>query len=104
MLANRFAKLLPMASKVFVARTPLMAVTMARPFSSVEMVSRSGAKLAKALEKEIKYENENYTQVEDIETFLRESGFTYSEDENGVHMKLTKTLGKHTVEIQFEAR
>ena len=29
----------------------------------------------KALEKEIKYENENYSQLEDIENFLNESGF-----------------------------
>jgi len=43
------------------------------------LISRSGSKLAKALEKEVKYENDNYNQLEDIETFLKESGFVYSE-------------------------
>jgi lysozyme family protein len=31
--------------------------------------------LNKALDSEIKYENENYSQLEDIETYLNESGF-----------------------------
>jgi (p)ppGpp synthase/HD superfamily hydrolase len=71
---------------------------------SVELVSRSGAKLAKALENEVKYENDNYSQLEDIETFLNESGFVYSEQEDGVKMSLTKTLGDKKIEILFEAR
>ena len=58
----------------------------------------------KALEKEVKYEKENYSQLEDIETFLKESGFKYHEDENGVQMTLTKTVGNKLVEVQFEAR
>jgi hypothetical protein len=33
------------------------------------------------LDSEIKYEDENYTQLEDIETFLNESGFKFTEDE-----------------------
>jgi hypothetical protein len=32
-----------------------------RCFSSIELINRSGQKLAKSLEKEIKYENDNYT-------------------------------------------
>lgn len=58
----------------------------------------------KALEKEIKYENENYSQLEDIETFLKESGFKYQEEEDGIQMTLTKTVGDKTVEIIFESR
>ena len=42
---------------------------------STDMLSDGAKKLGKALEKEIKYENDNYTQLEDIETFLNESGF-----------------------------
>jgi hypothetical protein len=60
--------------------------------------------LTKALEKEIKYENENYSQLDDIETYLNESGFTFSEQENGVVLSLSKTVGDKQVEIQFEAR
>lgn len=84
-------------------KTALIAAA-TRGFSSVELVSRSGAKLSKALDNEIKYENDNYSQLEDIETFLKESGFTYSEQEDGVKMSLTKTLGDKKIEILFEAR
>jgi complement component 1 Q subcomponent-binding protein len=86
-----------------VNKTALIAATR-RSFASLELVTRSGAKLAKSLEKEIKYENDNYNQLEDIETFLRESGFTYTEQEHGVKMSLTKTVGDKKVEILFEAR
>ena len=58
----------------------------------------------KSLEKEIKYENENYSQLDDIETYLNESGFQFSEEENGVTLTLTKTVGDKLVEVQFEAR
>ena len=58
----------------------------------------------KSLEKEIKYENDNYSQLEDIETFLNESGFKFHEDENGIAMVLSKTAGDKIVEVHFEAR
>lgn len=38
-----------------------------RCFASIEQINRGGNKLASALDKEIKYENDNYTQLEDIE-------------------------------------
>jgi hypothetical protein len=60
--------------------------------------------LTKSLEKEIKYENENYSQLEDIETFLSESGFQFEEQEHGTVMVLTKKVGDKTVEVHFEAR
>lgn len=56
-----------------------IAVQAQRPFSSFSQVSSGASKLSKALEKEIKYENENYSQLEDIETFLNDSGFVFSE-------------------------
>jgi (p)ppGpp synthase/HD superfamily hydrolase len=100
-----------MFAKKIVAQIPRMCVVnktaliaaATRSFS-VELVNRSGAKLSKALDNEIKYENDNYSQLEDIETFLKESGFTYSEQEDGVKMSLTKTLGSKKIEIHFEAR
>ena len=58
----------------------------------------------KALEKEIKYENENYSQLDDIETYLNESGFKFSEQDSGVTLTLSKTVGDKLVEVQFEAR
>lgn len=76
-----------------------------RAFSTnTASIEKSIQKLNKSLEKEIKYENENYSQLDDIETYLNESGFKFSEQENGVVMTLTKTVGDKVVEIQFEAR
>ena len=67
-------------------------------------IEKSIQKLNKSLEKEIKYENENYSQLDDIETYLNESGFKFSEQENGVVMTLTKSVGDKIVEVHFEAR
>ena len=63
-----------------------------------------GKKLTRALEKEIKYENENYTQLEDIETFLNESGFAFNEESDGIFMSLKKQIGNKVIEVNFEAR
>jgi hypothetical protein len=41
----------------------------------LETIEKATQKLNKALDSEIKYENENYSQLEDIETYLNESGF-----------------------------
>ena len=86
------------------AQQSLLMASHARQFSSFEMIERSQAKLTKALESEIKYENENYTQLEDIETFLNESGFVFKETDDGLQMSLTKEVGDKKVEVLFEAR
>lgn len=54
-----------------------------RMFANNVAVEKSVQKLSRALDKEIKYENENYSQLEDIETFLNESGFKFTEQDNG---------------------
>ena len=79
-------------------------MTQHRMFASQAGIEKGIQKLNKALEKELKYENENYSQLEDIETFLNESGFKYHEEDNGINMKLSKTVGDKTVEVQFESR
>ena len=61
-------------------------------------------KLNKALDSEVKYEKENYTQLEDIQTFLDQSGFIFKETDDGVQMSLTKEVLDKDVEILFEAR
>ena len=70
-----------------------------RSFSSFEVIERSSQKLKKALDNEIKYENENYTQLEDIETFLNESGFSFKEVEADLSMVLSKDVGDKFIEI-----
>mmetsp|Transcript_11144 Transcript_11144/g.14088 ORF Transcript_11144/g.14088 Transcript_11144/m.14088 type:complete len:187 (+) Transcript_11144:69-629(+) len=79
----------------------LAAATQTRAFSDATDGSK---KLGRALEKEIKYENENYAQLEDIETFLNESGFAFSEEDAGIFMTLKKQIGDKIVEVTFEAR
>ena len=71
---------------------------------STENISSGAIKLNRALEKEIKYENENYTQLEDIETYLNESGFKFAEEDQGVRMSLKKQVGDKNIEIAFESR
>ncbi len=97
---------MPLVTRVAAAnKMPIMALMQqARCFSSFEAVQRGATKLGKALDKEIKYENDNYTQLEDIETFLNESGFKFSEVEGGIEMVLTKQVGDKKIEVHFEAR
>ena len=80
----------------------LAAAAQSRGFG--DQVSDGAQKLGRALEKEIKYENENYAQLEDIETFLNESGFSFSEEDTGIFMTLKKQVGDKLVEVTFEAR
>ena len=88
--------------RVFAMRPVMMAAASStRAFSDI---TDGAKKLGRALEKEIKYENENYAQLEDIETFLNESGFVFSEEDNGIFMTLKKQVGDKNVEVTFEAR
>ena len=52
------------------ARPAMFAAAVASRGFANDGIVDGGKKLNRALEKEIKYENENYTQLEDIETFL----------------------------------
>ena len=104
MLANKIIKVAMPATRFCAFKQTAMIAMQSRGFSSMEMISRSSAKLTKALEKEIKYENDNYSQLDDIESFIRESGFTFSEEEDGIHMSLTKTMGDKKIEVTFESR
>ena len=94
-----------MAAQQRMSGMMIQAAQAGRAFSTnTASIEKSIQKLNKSLEKEIKYENENYSQLDDIETYLNESGFKFSEQENGVVMTLTKSVGDKLVEVQFEAR
>lgn len=75
-----------------------------RCFASFDQIEKSVQKLTKAIDGEIKYEQENYHQLEDIEQFLNESGFKFHETDGGLKMKLTKEVGDKVIEVHFEAR
>ena len=102
-------RLIQNAKKITFASRPAMMqmgvfAQQQRAFSSFETIQASAQKLTKSLDSEIKYENENYAQLEDIETFLSESGFQFKEEENGLNMVLSKDVGDKMVEVHFEAR
>ena len=83
---------------------PALFAALAATRSFSDSITDGAKKLNRALEKEIKYENENYTQLEDIETFLNESGFQFNEETDGIFMSLKKQVGNKVIEVTFEAR
>ena len=89
-------------SVTMASRPAVMAAASNRAFS--DSLTDGAQKLKRALDKEIKYENENYAQLEDIETFLNESGFSFDEESDGIFMSLKKQVGSKIVEVTFEAR
>lgn len=84
--------------------TNLMTSQPRMSFASFDTIEKASQKLNKALSSEIDYENQNYTQLEDIETFLNESGFEFKESDDQLHMYLSKEVGDKSIEIMFEAR
>ena len=91
--------------QVYMSQMSSMIKTQQKAFSTnYDAIEKATQKINRALESEIKYENENYTQLEDIETFLNDSGFTFSEADDKIHMYLTKDVGDKHVEVAFEAR
>jgi hypothetical protein len=104
MFVQKLSKAVMPSARLAAIKQVSLVASQQRLFSSVEMVARSGAKLVKALDKEMKYENDNYNQLEDIDTFIRESGWGYSEVEDGIMMCLAKTVGDKKIEVIFEAR
>jgi hypothetical protein len=93
-------------AKVITQRNAVCALNQfsVRMFANAQSIERSVQKLTKALEKEIKYENDNYSQLEDIETYLNESGFQFNEKDHGTTMVLSKKVGDKTIEVHFDAR
>ncbi len=91
-------------SKINRMAVPAMVNMPMRTFSDFSAINSGAAKLSKALEKEIKYENENYSQLEDIEVFLQESGFAFDEAQSSTNMVLSKDIGNKKIEVVFEAR
>jgi hypothetical protein len=88
--------------QVFARQTTACAAQ--RSFSQFNSIESGAGKLVRSLDKEIKYENDNYTQLEDIEQYLNESGFAFTETDDSTKMSLKKTVGDKLVEIRFEAR
>ncbi len=86
------------------AKPQVFATLPQRQFSNFAQIEKAQQKLSKALESEIKYESENYSQLEDIENFLNEAGFHFSETADGLTITLKKTIDGREVTVSFDAR
>ena len=83
----------------------LRRVVMRNMLPQQRLFATSGqAKLERALSKELEYEEQNYTVLEDTETFLQESGFAYAEQEDGLDCSLEKMVDSRKVVVNFQAR
>lgn len=98
------SKMTPNVAKMLMAKPVSMTQVQFKSFANFDTIERAAQKLDRALEAEIRYENENYTQLEDIETFLNDSGFKFMEQESGLQMKLSKDVGNKLIEVVFESR
>ena len=65
---------------------------------------RGAERLQKSLSKEIDFERENYHRLEDSEAFLQESGFEYTEEENGLNCYLKNEVEGKEISVHFSAR
>jgi len=80
MLAGKLLKNISFCTRAFsVTKSKNLCALPSRFYSSWEMVSRAAVKLERSLDKEIKQQSNNYKKIEDIENFLEETGFKYTE-------------------------
>mmetsp|Transcript_6620 Transcript_6620/g.16224 ORF Transcript_6620/g.16224 Transcript_6620/m.16224 type:complete len:229 (+) Transcript_6620:80-766(+) len=82
-----------------------LAVSSLRPVAlriGVANFSSAGPKVAKVLDSEIKHEDEQYEQQKEIQNFIKNSGFEFSETPGDVNMTLTKKVGSKTVKIEWQ--
>ena len=102
MLSKVFTRSLMFRSPVFASSAVKSCKALSTAAFSTE--SAGATKLQKVLGKELQFEQENYAQLEDTQTFLDQSGFKYSEDDNGLDCYLTKEVEGNTVTVHFLAR
>mmetsp|Transcript_68890 Transcript_68890/g.128605 ORF Transcript_68890/g.128605 Transcript_68890/m.128605 type:complete len:226 (+) Transcript_68890:88-765(+) len=82
-----------------------LAVSSLRPAAlrtGVANFSSAGQNVSKVLENEIKHEDEQYEQQKEIQNFIKNSGFDFSETPGDVNMTLTKKVGNKTVKIEWQ--
>ncbi|CAD8089753.1 unnamed protein product [Paramecium primaurelia] len=84
---------------------PLQMRRVFAPFcTQLEKVNKTGQKLVKIVEKELKYEKTNYVEDDSVTEFIEESGFQLIDDENNHEVTLEKKVGDVKVIVQFQSR
>lgn len=73
-------------------------------FSSLEKVNKAQSRLLKAVERESKYEEENYEVDASVKEFLEEHNLVLKESDNNIFVELHKDAGDSKVQILFQSR
>ncbi|CAD8104998.1 unnamed protein product [Paramecium sonneborni] len=75
------------------------------PFcTQLEKINKSGQKLVKIVEKELKFEKSNYVEDESVTDFIDKAGFKLVDEENSHEVTLEKKVGDIRVVVQFQSR
>ncbi|CAK59221.1 unnamed protein product (macronuclear) [Paramecium tetraurelia] len=84
---------------------PLKMTRVFAPFcTQLEKVNKTGQKLVKIVEKELKYEKTNYVEDDTAIQFVEKAGFQLVDDEANHEVTLEKKVGDVKVIVQFQSR
>jgi len=80
--------------------------TVLRSMSSGEIakIDKGKQKLAKAISREIKFEEENYREDESVSKFLEQNGFSLKDIAEDNSVELSKKVGNAAVQVVFQSR
>jgi complement component 1 Q subcomponent-binding protein len=70
----------------------------------VAKIDKSKQKLAKAISREIKFEEENYRDDESVNKFLQSNGFELKDNAEENTVELSKKVGSANVQVVFQSR
>jgi len=94
-----------LAPRVVAPTKNVLAVAVRSFASGKEITPEKGKqKLAKAISREVKYEQENYQADDSINNFLQENGFKLRDTDGDNNLQLSKTVGDTNIVIAFQSR
>lgn len=73
-------------------------------FAATDKLATVQSRLAKAIERESKYEQENYETDASVQEFLEEHSMVLKESEGSIALELHKDAGNFKVQIVFQSR
>eukprot|EP00448_Togula_jolla_P023208 CAMPEP_0170589792 /NCGR_PEP_ID=MMETSP0224-20130122/11529_1 /TAXON_ID=285029 /ORGANISM="Togula jolla, Strain CCCM 725" /LENGTH=242 /DNA_ID=CAMNT_0010913553 /DNA_START=51 /DNA_END=779 /DNA_ORIENTATION=+ len=97
-------RVLPRSSAQTARATHFWATTLVQssPLARRAFASAAAGKVSKALQGEIKHEEEQYEQAKEIKSFLKNSDFKLVEADGDVNMALERELGNKVVRIEWQ--
>ncbi|KRW98390.1 Mitochondrial glycoprotein [Pseudocohnilembus persalinus] len=73
-------------------------------FSTLEEIEKSKGKLFKAVDREYKFEQDNFQKDESIEEFLQQRNLKLVEQEDSIYIDLISEQDGHQVTVSFQSR